>query len=125
MNYFARIVEEKIRKAQKEGAFDDLPGLGKPLPPDELRNIPEDLRMAYRMMKNAGFSPDEIDIRKELLTIEDLIRKSEDEMEKEGLRKELNARLLEYNRLLSKKRINTNSSIFKRYQHKIDEKLFK
>ncbi|HEY4554193.1 MAG TPA: DnaJ family domain-containing protein [Bacillaceae bacterium] len=124
MDKFAGLSEERIRKAYDKGEFDNLPGLGKPLPPDKLEGIPDELKMAYRVMKNAGFSPEEMDVKKELMTIEDLIRRSEDELEKDGLRKELNAKLLQYNSLLAKKRIKTNSSLFKRYEDKIEKKFF-
>ncbi|WP_062105708.1 DnaJ family domain-containing protein [Bacillus niameyensis] len=123
MDRFTDLTEERIRKAYENGEFDNLPGMGKPLPPDSLEGIPKELRMAYKMLKNAGFSPEEMDVKKEIMSIEDLIRKSEDELEAQGLKKELNAKLLQYNSLLSKKGIKTNSSVFKNYQDKIDRKL--
>ncbi|MBP1917084.1 hypothetical protein J2Z23_004069 [Lederbergia galactosidilyticus] len=125
MDRFSHMTEEKIRKAYEEGAFDHLPGAGKPLPPDPLKGIPDDLKMAYRMMKNAGFSPDEMDVKKEIMSIEDLIRHSENKMEKEDLGNQLNQKLLEYNRLMSKKRKKTNSSVFRKYQDEIEDKFLK
>jgi hypothetical protein len=118
------MTEDKIRKAYEEGQFENLPGYGKPLPKDPLSGVPEDLRMAYRILQNAGFSPEEANLKKELLSIEDLIKQSENEMEKEGLQKKLSEKLLAYNQMLSKKRIKTNSAIFKNYQDKIEKKLF-
>lgn len=123
MDRFTDLAEERIRKAYENGEFENLPGMGKPLPPDSLEGIPKELRMAYKMLKNAGFSPEEMDVKKEIMTIEDLVRKSKDELEVQDLKKELNAKLLQYNSLLSKKRIKTNSSVFKNYQDKIDRKL--
>ncbi|MBW8348354.1 DUF1992 domain-containing protein [Bacillus sp. IITD106] len=124
MDKFGGISEERIRKAYEEGEFDNLPGMGKPLPKDSLEGIPDNLKMAYRIMKNAGYSPDEMDVKKEIMTIEDLIRKTEDEMEVEGLKRKLNEKILHYNSLLSKKRIKTNSSVFKQYECKIEKKFF-
>ncbi|MFD1707802.1 DUF1992 domain-containing protein [Siminovitchia sediminis] len=124
MDKFFYLAEDRIRKANERGEFDNLPGKGKPLPPDKLEGIPPDLRMAYRLMQNAGFSPEEMDAKKELMTIEDLIRHSEDELEAEKLRKELNEKLLKYNSMLSKRGIKTNSALFKRYEHKIEKKFF-
>ncbi|AWP38133.1 DUF1992 domain-containing protein [Heyndrickxia coagulans] len=121
---FIRMTEDKIRKAYEEGQFENLPGYGKPLPKDPLSSVPEDLRMAYRILQNAGFSPEEANLKKELLSIEDLIKQSENEIEKEGLQKKLSEKLLAYNQMLSKKRIKTNSAIFKNYQDKIEKKLF-
>ncbi|GIN84843.1 hypothetical protein J6TS2_12290 [Heyndrickxia sporothermodurans] len=122
---FWRLTEDRIREAYKNGEFENLPGFGKPLPEDELANIPEDLRMAYRIMRNAGFSPEEASVKKELMTIEDLIRKSENEIDQDSLRKQLNEKMLKYNELLSKRRVKTNSSVFKNYEQKIEKKFLK
>lgn len=122
---FMKLVEDRIREAQKNGEFENLPGFGKPLPDDELANIPEDLRMAYRLMRNAGFSPEEALIKKELMTIEDLIRKGNSELNQDELKNQLNESMLRYNQLLSKKRVKTNSSVFKNYEQKIERKFLK
>ncbi|MED1202263.1 DUF1992 domain-containing protein [Heyndrickxia acidicola] len=119
---FFRLSEERIKQAQENGEFDNLPGLGKPLPKDDLAGIPEELRMAYRLMRNAGYSPEEANLKQELMTIEDLIKHTKDETEKEGLKNQLTQKLLNYNQMLSKKRINTNSSVFKNYEQKIEKK---
>jgi len=39
------------------GDFDGLPGAGRPLVLDDDPLVPEDLRLAYRILKNAGFVP--------------------------------------------------------------------
>jgi hypothetical protein len=74
MLWFADIVEEKIRAALDRGDFTNLPGQGKPL---ELRAdplVPEDLRVAYRILKNAGFVPPQLEARHEIHDLEQLIR---------------------------------------------------
>ena len=63
---FDKIVEERIQQAQREGEFDDLPGSGAPIPLEEDFTVPEDLRIAYKVLKNAGFLPEEIAIKKEI-----------------------------------------------------------
>ncbi|KYD03514.1 DUF1992 domain-containing protein [Heyndrickxia sporothermodurans] len=122
---FFRLTEDRIREAYKNGEFKNLPGYGKPLPDDELANIPEDLRMAYRIMRNAGFSPEEASVKKELMTIEDLIKQSKNELNKEELTHKLNEKMLKYNELVSKKGGKTNSSVFKNYEQKIEKKFLK
>ncbi|QQZ08755.1 DUF1992 domain-containing protein [Heyndrickxia vini] len=122
---FFRLTEDRIREAFKNGEFENLPGYGKPLPDDELANIPEDLRMAYRIMRNAGFSPEEASVKKELMTIEDLIKQSKNELNKEELTQKLNEKMLKYNELVSKKGGKTNSSVFKNYEQKIEKKFLK
>ncbi|MGV3466221.1 MAG: DUF1992 domain-containing protein [Heyndrickxia sp.] len=122
---FFRITEHRIKEAHKNGEFDNLPGMGKPLPPDELANIPEDLRMAYRIMKNAGYTQEETELKKEMMSIQDLIRQCKNDQEQEDLKNELNEKLLKYNGMISKRGVKTNSSIFKNYERKIENKLLK
>ena len=55
------IAERKIAEAVAQGEFDDLPGAGKPLDLEEDPLIPEELRMANRILKNAGFVPREVE----------------------------------------------------------------
>jgi hypothetical protein len=119
MDLFHIIAEEKIKQAIKDGEFDRLPGMGKPLKLDDLSGIPEDLRMAYRIMKNAGYTEEETNLRKELMTIEDLIKKCDDDSERQSLQKQLNEKLLRFNRLMSKRGVQTNSSMFKQYERKL------
>ncbi|WP_264740304.1 DUF1992 domain-containing protein [Cytobacillus firmus] len=124
MDFFSILSEDRIKKAYKDGEFDNLPGYGKPLPFDDLSSVPENLRMAYRIMKNAGFTDEENQVKKEMLTIEDLIKQCEDQEEKKALQKKLNEKMLRFNSMMSKRRQNTNSSLFKNYGEKINNKLF-
>ncbi|RDI42249.1 DUF1992 domain-containing protein [Falsibacillus pallidus] len=123
MDFFSIISEQRIKEAQRNGEFDNLPGYGKPLPKDEFEHVPPDMRMAYRIMKNAGYSMEEAEIRKEMMSIEKLISMCEDEEEKEGLKKELNEKYVKFNQFMSKRKKDTNSSIFKNYESKIEKKL--
>ncbi|MEC1154727.1 DUF1992 domain-containing protein [Cytobacillus horneckiae] len=123
MDLFSILAEERIKQAQREKQFDHLPGAGKPLPKDELASVPENVRMAYRIMKNAGYTSEESEIKLEMITIKDLIKACETEEAKKQLNQELNEKILKYNRLLSKRKINTNSSVFKNYEEKINNKL--
>ncbi len=82
MDVFAQLAEERIKKAIEEGEFDQLKGRGKPLKQDDLSHVPEDLRMGYRLLKNSGFLPEELQINKELVTLRDLIKSCDSESEK-------------------------------------------
>ena len=96
LNGFQKIVEERIRRAQAAGQFDNLPGSGRPLPPDE-PNIPEELRLAYRILKNADCLPPEIEMKKEITQIEELLAGMDDTAEKYRLLKKLNFLILKLN----------------------------
>lgn len=124
MDFSQTMSEERIRKAIENGDFDHLPGYGKPLKLDDLSAIPEELRMAYTVLKNAGYSPEEYALKQEMMSIESLLNACDDDEQKLGLQKKINEKMLRYNSMLSKRRVNTNSSIFKNYEQKINKKLF-
>lgn len=73
------IAENRILEAEKAGAFDNLPGAGKPLELSDDSAIPEDLRMAYKILKYANCLPREIADRKEISHLADLLAKGGDE----------------------------------------------
>ena len=56
----AFMAERKIAEAVANGELDNLPGAGKPLELDDDALVPEELRMAYRVLKNAGYAPAEV-----------------------------------------------------------------
>jgi hypothetical protein len=87
---FETIVEERIKKAQKEGLFDGLKGRSKPLKFEDL-NIPEDLRLAHKILKNAGFIPPEVELKKKINQIEQLLETTEmDSPQRVKIQKKLN-----------------------------------
>jgi len=96
---FNKIVEDRIRRAQKKGAFKNLAGTGKPILLDEDRHIPEDLRLAYKILKNADCMPPEIELKKEIRQTEDLLDGMEDTAEKYRVLKKLNLLILRLNSL--------------------------
>ena len=76
------IAEKRIEEAQARGAFNNLPGTGKPLELEDLSHVPEELRMAYKILRNAGCLPPELEERKELNRLVDLLERCEDEQER-------------------------------------------
>ncbi len=67
------IAEAKIRQAIERGDLDDLPGAGKPLVLEDDRLVPDELRMAYRILRNAGYVPDEVRLRRDIRDLEQLM----------------------------------------------------
>ncbi len=55
----AALVERRIEEAVARGEFDDLPGAGRPLDLDDDLLVPEELRVAHRILKNSGYVPPE------------------------------------------------------------------
>jgi len=79
------LAEERIREALKNGEFDNLPGSGKPLRLDDDALVPQELRAAYRVLRNAGFVPPELEAHRELRDVEALLRVAASEAERAGL----------------------------------------
>jgi hypothetical protein len=71
---FDEIAERKIAEAIERGEFNDLPGAGKPLELDDDAHIPEDLRVAFRILKNAGYVPPEVENLREVGELERLVK---------------------------------------------------
>lgn len=60
------LVERRIAQAQAQGAFDDLPGAGAPLALDDDPLVPQEWRVAYRILRNAGLVPPEVEHLREI-----------------------------------------------------------
>ncbi|WP_033826715.1 DnaJ family domain-containing protein [Bacillus andreraoultii] len=125
MDLFWQIAEEKIKQAYRDGEFENLKGYGKPLKLKDDSGIPEDLRMAYRILESAGYTEEESQLKKEIMTLEDLMKNCVNDEKRKEFMQDLSKKVLQYHSLLAKKRIRTNSSIFKNYQEKIEERLLK
>jgi len=100
----ARIAEGKIKEAIERGEFDNLPGKGKPIHLDDLSNIPEEHRATYLLLKNAGFAPEELQVKKDINALRELVNSCQDEEEKALLKKELLEKELRYNILMEKRK---------------------
>lgn len=87
------IAERRIREAQARGELDDLPGAGAPLALDDDALVPEDLRVAYRILKNAGFLPPELEVHGEIRELEQLLQRAEDESDRARLLSRINVLL--------------------------------
>lgn len=88
--------ERHIQTAQQAGEFDNLSGAGRPLQLDDDSAVPDELRTGYRLLKNAGYLPPELALRKDALTLRDLLTNTLPESkEYEHLRRRL--RMLELN----------------------------
>lgn len=66
---FSRIAENRIREAIEQGHFDNLPGAGEPLNLEDYFSAPEDLRMAYSILKNVNCRPAEVELLNEIARV--------------------------------------------------------
>jgi hypothetical protein len=90
MQSFDAIAERRIREAQDRGDFDNLPGSGAPLALDDDPLVPEDLRVAYRLLRNAGFIPPELAPHREIRDLEQLLQAAETDGERHPLLARIN-----------------------------------
>ena len=66
--------ERHILDAQRKGELDNLPGSGEPLILDDDSHVPPELRAGYRLLKNAGCLPPELEHRTEAVMLNDLLK---------------------------------------------------
>jgi Domain of unknown function (DUF1992) len=89
---FSRIAENRIREALEQGVFENLPGAGQPLSLEEYFSTPEDLRMAYSILKSANCAPAEVELANEIARLERAIAQSEDTKARRDLQRALTDR---------------------------------
>src|SRR5262249_37611771 len=90
MHAITWIAEQRIREAIDRGFFDDLPLKGRRLRLEEDESIPPELRMAFKILKDAGCLPPEVELRREIASLSELLDTIADPAERSRLRRELN-----------------------------------
>lgn len=89
MELLDQVAEARIREAQSQGEFDNLPGAGQPIKLDADELVDPSLRVAYRILKNSGFVPAEVVQRQQIGNIEALLQQVSDPDKREALIAEL------------------------------------
>ena len=97
-------IEDKIRAAIERGEFDDLEGKGKPLDLDAYFATPEDLRLAYSMLKSNHFVPEEVEILKDISALKTKVDECTDDEQRRKLTTRLNERKLALRIALDRRR---------------------
>lgn len=110
------MAEAKIREAQARGEFDDLPGAGAPLHLDDDALVPEELRVAYRLLRNAGFVPPELEAHRDIRELDRLLELAEERDERARL-------IARVNFLLSRTGRRRSLKIEQDYFEKVSERL--
>ena len=115
-----KLVEARIEEAIQRGEFDNLPGAGKPLVLDDDSHIPVELRVGYRILKNAGCVPPELELRREIYNVEQLLANVEDASEQHRLLKRINFLMT---RLSVTRGTKLNLNVEAAYYEKLQKKL--
>jgi len=122
LSYLYRVVEQRILEAQSAGAFENLPGAGKPLELEDLSRVPEELRTAYILLKNANVLPPEAELLKEIHNLEDLLQYVYDEEDRQVVLEKLDSKRIHLDIL---KRRSFNLQTVSYYENKLRRKLFR
>ncbi len=117
---FEKIVEERIRQSQRNGDFDNLEGAGKPLNHDMFNRVSEDLRLAYKILKNADCLPPEIELKQEIKRTETLLAGISDTEQRYRILKKLNFLIMKFN---SVRKTSVGLEIPQQYEHALVERM--
>lgn len=60
------LVEQRIQDGMERGLFDNLRGMGKPLNLDDDRFVPDEYKMAFRVLRSNGLAPLWVELNKEI-----------------------------------------------------------
>ena len=71
------LVEARIERAVERGELAGLPGQGRPIALDDDACVAPELRLAHRILKNAGYVPEEVELRREITSLAALIDATE------------------------------------------------
>ncbi|MDD4767402.1 MAG: DUF1992 domain-containing protein [Desulfotomaculaceae bacterium] len=112
MDIFVTIAEGKIREAALRGEFDNLPNKGKPLNLTDMTHIPAELRAAYTILKNAGVLPEEMELKKEIISLQKMIDSCHEE-ERGSLQRKLTGKMLKFDMLMEKRTLNRTLGSYK------------
>lgn len=94
---FGKIAEERIRESIDRGEFDDIAGKGEPLQLEDDSHLPLDIRLSYKILKNADCLPPELELRKEIRTTRQMLAGISDTQEKYKQMQRLNYLMMKLN----------------------------
>jgi len=83
-------IDKQIEEWLAQQGPEDLPGKGKPLDLDEYFRCPEDLRIGYSLLKNAGYVPEEVEQLRQINQLIDELQKCADPVDRTRVRSRLN-----------------------------------
>lgn len=116
MLFIERLAEQRIQEAIQDGQLDNLALAGQPLELHDDSAVPRELRAGYRLLKNAGYLPPELETRREIKELNDLLRVVDDPQEQRRACARLNYLLA---KLGAGNRKGTNLRVDDAYYHKL------
>jgi hypothetical protein len=100
-----KTVEAMIQEAQARGEFDNLRGKGKPIDLSAYFETPEDVRVLYFILKNAGVVSVEIDLLNEIAALKERLTTTYEEKERSRIQKMIREKQLQFNIMIERQKI--------------------
>ena len=101
---FDKIVEALIKEAQERGEFDNLPGKGKPIDLTSYFEMPEEVRLAQSVLKNAGMTSPEVQLLKEIAELRQIQEAVTDQEKKQEIKKQIEQKQMEFNLMMERQK---------------------
>jgi len=84
------IIKQWVQRAERSGEIRKLPGFGEPFQfEDGFMETPAELRMAHKILKNAGYVPAEIEMLQRLAALRDQLKVDEDPVRQSELKSKI------------------------------------
>lgn len=99
-----RAVEAIIKEAQERGEFENLKGMGKPLDLSAYFETPEDVRMAYSLLTNAGMVSAEVDLLGEIAALKERLATTYEEKDRSRIKKLIRDKQLQFNVMVERQK---------------------
>ena len=99
-----KAVEAIIKEAQERGDFDNLKGKGQPIDLDAYFETPEDLRLAYSALKNAGIVSTEVELLQEIAALKERLAGTFEEGQRNKIKKLISEKQLQFNIMIERQK---------------------
>lgn len=101
---FDKVVEAIIKEAQERGDFDNLKGKGKPIDLNAYFETPEELRLAYSVLKNAEIAAPEVELLQEIAALKERLTSTFEETQRSRIKKLIQGKQMELNLMLERRK---------------------
>ncbi len=120
MDIFQKLAERRITESIEKGELDSIEGAGEPLKLDEDSFVPEELRLSYKVLRNSGFIPPELELRNEIISLRAIVDLIDDDKSRMRKLRELNYKILKLNELRGK---DLDLESLPEYERKLHERM--
>ncbi len=99
-----KAVEAIIKEAQERGDFDNLKNKGKSIDLTAYFETPEDVRLAYSLLQNAGVVSPEVELLQEIAALKERLSTTYEESQRSKIKKIIAEKQLQFNVMLEKQK---------------------